>query len=190
MTASHATLPDWGKLTPARKVELIRELYQPESTSATDLSNRILTKYGQRVPRNAVIGLYSRMPELRRDYPLTGINQNSVPSSAKSEFFRKQEEQRKAAREAGERQEPSMAPPLAPHIANLIAVRRTGMEEWAKKNAENVTLLELETGMCKFPTNEGGPFRFCGCSTPIVKQVRAIYCNFHARIATTRVSED
>lgn len=186
----HAVLPDWRKLTPARKAELIRELYQPESTSATDLSNRILNRYGQRVPRNAVIGLYSRMPELRRDYPLTGINQNSIPTSARSEHLKKLADERreKAEKDAAAKREKSMAPPPESHVASLIAARRKTMFEWAEANSLNVGLLDLREGMCKWPVNDGGPFLFCGCD--IHHSAKMPYCTFHARISTNRVTED
>lgn len=189
---STAVIPAWKKLTPARKVALIQELYQPESTSATDLANRIFCTYGQRVPRNAIIGLYARKPELRMNFPLTGINQNSIPSSAKSEHLKQIAEARreKAAQDAKDRAEKALAPTPEPHVVSLIANRRAAMKEWADANSKNLTLLELTTGVCRWPVNDGGPFLFCGCNIEHQHRKQSMYCTYHARINTTRVTED
>lgn len=180
-----ASLPDWSRLTPARKAALIVELYDPESTSAADLTVRIFKKYDQRVPRNAIIGLYARMPELRRDYPLTGTNQNVIPTSAKSEHLRQLAEERreKAAREAEEREKASEAAPEP--VESLIARRRASLVEWAATNSRNISLLELERGDCKWPTGSG-PYTFCGCES----LTNEVYCGYHAKIAYTSVRGD
>lgn len=173
-----ASLPDWSRLTPARKAALIVELYDPESTSATDLTIRIFKKYDQRVPRNAIIGFYARMPELRRDYPLTGTNQNVIPSSAKSDHLRQlaDERRQKAAKEAEERKK---TPLVAPEpIESVVARRRASLAEWAVANSRNLSLLELESGDCKWPTGSG-PYTFCGCQA----EEQGAYCGYHAKIA-------
>jgi hypothetical protein len=74
-------------------------------------------------------------------------------------------------------QPPAWAPPpLASAAPELPPIEPAG---------EGVLLLDLREQHCRWPLNDGGPFRFCGCR----KAPKSPYCEYHHRLSLPKVSE-
>lgn len=178
-----AVAGQWGRFTPARKLDLISQVYQPGDSSALTIATRLHEKFGIVVTRNAIIGTYGRQPELREKYPFTGTKPS--PNARKSfagEFAkaRREEIARAKMTKAEERE-------LRDKIEHESTVerafrksheaKRAERREWEDANCKKVTLLQLESHQCKWPINNGGPFLFCAVGVYDTHQ----YCDFHRK---------
>lgn len=166
----------WARFTAARKVAMVEEIYASSTKTTTGIAMALNERFGLGLSRNAVAGLYSRVESLRQRFPLLGQgNFNNKPSSAKSPVLAQIKEQALDLTELDD-------DPLAP--AEPIIVSKTVLDQKIKHRAleKDVLLTELGPRMCKWATNEGGPFRFCGCSTPSPTEQ---YCDFHSKLAYT-----
>lgn len=47
----------------------------------------------------------------------------------------------------------------------------------------HLTMMQLGTGVCRWPIGEGAEMTFCGCATPDVTDPQQPYCAFHRRKA-------
>ena len=181
----------WGKFTPARKIDIIQELYRSNETSAVDLSKRIAEKYGIEVSKNAIIGFYGRNPALRDTHPLTGIGGNAGPySGAKSEYARQVAQEARAARERlaaqrraekEERRRQDIERAEKHEQTKRIAERREEISEFAKTGSLNVDIFALTDSTCRWPTaNDARAMTYCGRDD--IKKGRH-YCYYHDRLA-------
>lgn len=184
---------DWGRYSPARKVEIIREVYEPDKSSAVQLAERISKKYKITVTKNAVIGLYGRRPELKASHPLTGSRNSSAKGSRSAvspearriamqarllrEQRRRDEKERKRLdAEARKRKREEKVDPL---IKLAVAERRKALANFFAEESYAIPLVELTESVCHWPEGEG-PYVFCG-RTDLNKG--RTYCQFHARLA-------
>lgn len=176
----------WGRYTPAKKADMIGEVYVVGDSSALALAQRLHRKFGVVVSRNAIIGTYGRHPELKLKYPLTGTRSGSNQGMTDEEYkakaekavqdriaIRKAKAEKKEEMEKRKAEQAAIPKPVAPHVE-----ARRSIIEWEKANCKSIPLLELTERTCKWPINEGGPYLFCGCD----KEPQRAYCTFHARL--------
>lgn len=190
---------DWTKCTPKAKAELIVKYYDPSGTSAAQLAKRLHKAHGIIVSRNAIIGTYGRMPELRVNYPLNGgrtkgsarpkaDHQNTAKSPTLQAELERRAREKQQAREAAARIREEQRQARAQSTDTKIVEHREFMERRSERMEEyhrqhvnlHVTLMELEPGMCKWPIGSKD-FVFCGVDEG--RSHISPYCTFHSKLA-------
>lgn len=184
---------DWGRFTPSRKVHALKEIYEVGNSSAIQMAERVSKKYNVSVTRNAIIGFYSRNPDLRKTHPLTGNSGDHSPSgrTASSEIAKRLAKEAKEKREAAKIEAAKKREDRSRKLKELreikalpeargdVVMRRQAMKEFFDSQAVGIELLGLVERQCRFPQGDG-PFVFCGRND--LSPGRP-YCFHHTRLA-------
>ncbi len=161
-----AIVPTRGwKLTnwPDTHVAMLREHHAAgiACSASADLINE---RYGTDYSRNAVIGKRNRLG--------LGGGSDDPTRSAPVRVPRA----KKPWRQAGPR-EPKQQPPRPQFKQEAGGLRSVATD------FRHLDLLELETGLCKWPAGDGPAFTFCGCA--VFNNINALpYCAPHYALAT------
>jgi hypothetical protein len=181
----------WKRLTPARKRDMIAQVYVNDNSSAATIAERLRDRFQVEPTRNAIVSLYARTPDLRTKYPLTGNpGRASGKRSDKSHDPRfasikaqKAEEMRlrklETERKAKEKAEREKARKDSFEFGGYKQ-RAIKIAQWESEYSHNKTLLELEPHDCRWPTNDGSPFKFCAIE--VTSGSKYPYCWYHAKL--------
>lgn len=154
------TPEEWAELPSREKIALVQSTWMA-GKSARDLARGI----GPLISRQSIIGLYRRNKALAISHPLSGKPGGSARSVPKQTAPR-------PSKPKPEKPSPVAIPPKP-------IIKRAEPPDF-----RNMNLLQLESGLCKWPAGERD-FTFCGQATgdPLKS-----YCAHHHRRSYQRPS--
>lgn len=161
----------WRSLSPSDKVALVQSVYD-----GTGTASRIAAAIGPAITRNAVIGVYTRNPELAKTHPLgPNLSQRkmmAVGKAARAKKMKAPAKKEKASKPPADIKLPPSPPP----------------EPVKPPEFRNVSLVALKTGECKWPSGDPRTedFGFCGAATGDILKP---YCAHHTHIANIPIKK-
>ncbi len=154
-TGRNPELDKW----PAEHSAMLKELVESQEYSFTEITAKINFQFGTSYTRSAIIGRAGRMG-LRNTRPDKNAVQNAVNSKPKLRIVRSSGNSNSLKLiESVQRDKPELM--AAPDVASL-----------------NLTLQELQPASCRYVTQDGPDWRFCGHE----KQSGSSYCIRHHRL--------
>jgi hypothetical protein len=147
-----------------------RIAYLKGAWAAGDTATMIAETLGGRFTRNAVLGKLQRLGLLGQRQPDLTPTERAMRKAA-------YDAQRNARKRAQRGNIPGMMPVKRP----AVAVQRSLPVPAPAPPPLNFSIMDLRSGLCRWPVNNGGPYLFCGNAASEV-----VYCPFHMKMAYDR----